>query len=293
MKKAMRAIVYAAFYLMSLLPYKALYALSGLLYAMTYRLLRYRLSTARHNLATAFPEKSREELRRIERDFYRWLSDYFVETVKLMTVSQKELMRHVEFRGTEAVEDCFDRGQACAGVLGHYCNWELLSAAGKVFTRHQEAVFGLVYAPIPNKTIDSLFIKTRQSMGGVCVPKKDILRYLMSFRRQNLMNIFGYMADQEPQCSNARTQLTFLNRTIMAVTGPEKIARKMGNAVFYVDMERPERGKYTCTFRLLTADAASLPEHEMTKRFFAMLEQTVRRDPRFYLWTLNKVKNQE
>jgi len=67
----------------------------------------------------------------------------------------------------------------------------------------------------------------------------------------------------------------------------------MGNAVFYVDMERPERGKYTCTFRLLTADAASLPEHEMTKRFFAMLEQTVRRDPRFYLWTLNKVKNQE
>ena len=119
-----------------------------------------------------------------------------------MTVSQKELMRHVEFRGTEAVEDCFDRGQACAGVLGHYCNWELLSAAGKVFTRHKEAVVGLVYAPIPNKTIDSLFIKTRQSMGGVCVPKKDILRYLVSFRRQNLMNIFGYMADQS---RNAQT----------------------------------------------------------------------------------------
>ena len=123
MKKAMPAIVYAAFLLMSLLPYKALYALSGVLYLVTYRIVRYRLSTARRNMAAAFPEKSREELRRMEQGFYRWLSDYFVETVKLMTVSHKELMRHVEFRGTEAVEDCFDRGQACTGILGHYCNW--------------------------------------------------------------------------------------------------------------------------------------------------------------------------
>lgn len=293
MKKAMRAVVYAAFYLVSLLPYKALYALSGILYAMTYHVMRYRLSMTRRNLAVAFPEKSAEELRNIERGFYRWLSDYFVETLKLMTVSQKELMRHVEFRGTEAVEDCFDRGQACAGILGHYGNWELLSAVGKTFTRHKEAVVGLVYAPISNKVVDRLFIKTRQSMGGLCIPKKDILRYLASFRRQNLMNIFGYMADQEPECHNALTQITFLNRTINAVTGPEKIARKMGNAVFYVDMERPERGRYICTFRLLTADVASLPEHEMTRRFFAMLEQTIRRDPRFYLWTLDKVKDKE
>lgn len=58
MKKAMRAIVYATFYLLSLLPYKALYALSGILYAVTYHILRYRLSTARRNLATAFPEKA-------------------------------------------------------------------------------------------------------------------------------------------------------------------------------------------------------------------------------------------
>ena len=138
MKKALRTIAYAAFYLVSLLPYKALYALSDVLYVMTYRIVRYRLSAVRRNMAVAFPEKSREELRRIEQDFYRWLSDYFVETVKLMTVSHKELMRHVEFRGTEAVEDCFDRGQACVGILGHYCNWELLSAAGKMFTRHKE-----------------------------------------------------------------------------------------------------------------------------------------------------------
>lgn len=293
MKESMQAIVYAVFYLISLLPYKALYALSGVLFATTYHILRYRISTTRRNLAAAFPEKSQEELRRIERGFYRWLSDYFVETVKLMTVSHKELMRHVEFRGTEAIEDCFDRGQACAGILGHYCNWELLSAAGKAFTRHKEAVVGLVYAPIPNKTIDRLFIKIRQSMGGVCVPKRDILRYLVSFRRQNLMNIFGYMADQEPQCHNASMQLTFLNRTIAAVAGPEKIARKMGNAVFYVDVERPVRGKYVCTFRLITADAVSLPEHEVTRRFFAMLEQSVRRDPRFYLWTQERSRNEQ
>lgn len=287
----LQAIAYAAFYLISLLPYRALYALSGVLYFFTYRVARYRLSTARRNIAAAFPGKSREELRRMERGFYRWLSDYFVETVKLMSVSHEELMRHVEFRGTEAVEDCFDRGQACAGILGHYCNWELLSAAGKVFTRHKEAVVGLIYAPLSSKTLDRLFIKIRQSMGGVCVPKRDILRYLTSFRNQNLMNIFGYMADQRPQCPNSQLRLTFLNRTANVMTGAERIARKMGNAVFYVDMERPGRGRYVCTFRLITDNPSSMPRHEITRRFFEMLEQSVRRDPCLYLWTMDKAEN--
>ena len=82
----MQAIVYAAFYLISLLPYRALYALSGVLYFFTYRVARYRLAVVRRNIGAAFPEKDREELRRIEKGFYRWLSDYFVETVKMISV---------------------------------------------------------------------------------------------------------------------------------------------------------------------------------------------------------------
>ena len=283
-------LAYSTFYLLSLLPYRALYALSDFFYVVVYHVARYRIGVVRRNLSTSFPEKDGDELRRIERGFYRWLCDYFVETVKLMTVSRKELLRHVEFRGTDAIEDSFDRGQTCAGILGHYCNWELLSATGLMFTRHTEAVVGLIYHPLHNKTFDRLFIKMRQSMGGVCVPKQDILRYLISFRRQNLMNIFGYIADQAPKYQNIHLWLPFLGHETPVFTGAERIIRKMNNTVFYIDVERPRRGKYIYTFVPMTADPNSLPEYEITRRFFAMLEQTIRRDPRFYLWTHDRWK---
>lgn len=288
--KIITALTYAAFYLVSLLPYRALYVLSDIFHVIVYDVARYRLKVVRGNLATSFPEKSPAELKSIERGFYRWLCDYFVETVKLLTVSRAELLRHVEFRGLEEVEDSFDRGQTCAGILGHYGNWELLSATGLAFRRHREAVVGLIYHPLRNRMFDRIFIKMRQSMGGVCVPKQDILRYLVSFRRQGLMNIFGYIADQAPRYQNTHLWLPFLNHDTPVFTGAERIMRKMGNTVFYIDVERPRRGHYIYTFRLMTDNPAALPEHEITRRYFSMLENTIRRDPRYYLWSHNRWK---
>ncbi len=288
--KLLQVIAYAAFYLVSLLPYRALYVLADVLHVIVYDVVRYRLKVVRRNIATSFPEKSPAELRSIERGFYRWLCDYFVETIKLMTVSREELLRHVEFRGTELIEDSFDRGQTCAGILGHYGNWELLSATGITFRRHPEAVVGLIYHPLRNQVFDRLFIKIRQSMGGVCVPKQDILRYLVQFRSQGVMNIFGYIADQSPKYQNIHLWLPFLGHDTPVFTGAERIMRKMDNTVFYIDVERPARGKYVYTFKPMTDKPGELPEYEITRRFFAMLEQTIRRNPSCYLWSHNRWK---
>lgn len=288
--KLLQVIAYAAFYLVSLLPYRALYVLADVLHVIVYDVVRYRLKVVRRNIATSFPEKSPAELRSIERGFYRWLCDYFVETIKLMTVSREELLCHVEFRGTELIEDSFDRGQTCAGILGHYGNWELLSATGITFRRHPEAVVGLIYHPLRNQVFDRLFIKIRQSMGGVCVPKQDILRYLVKFRSQGVMNIFGYIADQAPKYQNIHLWLPFLGHDTPVFTGAERIMRKMDNTVFYIDVERPARGKYVYTFKPMTDKPGELPEYEITRRFFAMLEQTIRRNPSCYLWSHKRWK---
>lgn len=290
MKEFLYNIVYGIFYLASKLPYRVLYAISDIAYLVLYNIVRYRRDIVRSNITSAFPEKSMEECIAIEHGFYKWFCDYFVETVKLMSVSRQELLRHIEFRGTDKIEECFDRGQTCAGILGHYGNWELLSATGLVIKKHPEAVIGLIYHPLRSQLFDRLFINMRQSMGGVCVPKKDILRYLVSFRSQNLMNLFGYIADQAPRYRNIHLWLPFLNHDTPVFTGAERIMRKMNNAVFYIDVERPERGKYIYTFKLMTDKPGEMPEFEITKKFFVMLEQTIRREPRFYLWSHNRWK---
>ena len=202
MKHFLHSIAYAAFYALSRLPYGVLYFISDLFYPLVYYVARYRRTIVRHNITTAMPDKSLKECIKIEKEFYRWLCDYFVEALKLMSVSRQELLRHIEFRNAEEIEQCFDNGQTCAAILGHYCNWELLSATGLSFKTHTEAVCGLIYHPLRNHLFDRIFIKLRQSMGGVCIPKKDILRYLVQFKRQKVMSLFGYIADQSP---NTRT----------------------------------------------------------------------------------------
>lgn len=290
MKEFLYNIIYGIFYLVSKLPYRALYVISDIANLVLYHIVRYRRDIVRRNITSAFPEKSLEDCISIERGFYKWFCDYFVETVKLMSVSRQELLSRIEFRGIDKIEECFDRGQTCAGILGHYGNWELLSATVLVIKKHPEAVIGLIYHPLRSQLFDRLFINMRQSMGGVCVPKKDILRYLVSFRSQNLMNLFGYIADQAPRYRNIHLWLPFLNHDTPVFTGAERIMRKMNNAVFYIDVERPERGKYIYTFKLMTDKPGEMPEFEITKKFFVMLEQTIRREPRFYLWSHNRWK---
>ena len=288
--KIIYPIVKGLAYAISLLPFSALYALSDCLYLIVYRLVGYRKKVVQRNLTTSFPEKDLKEIKSIERGFYHFLCDYFMETLKLMSITPEKMLQHIEFRGVEQMEECFDNGQTCAAILGHYCNWEYLSTIGLGFKRYPEAIMGLIYHPLYNKVADRLFIDLRQHLGGVCIAKKDILRHLITYKRENKMSLFGYISDQAPKWESIHLWLPFLGHDTPVFTNGEKLMRKMNNAVFYVDMERPQRGKYIVTFRLITRTPNELEPNAITRQFFTMLEDTIRREPRYYLWSHNRWK---
>ncbi|MBQ9570697.1 MAG: acetyltransferase, partial [Prevotella sp.] len=89
-------IVYAVFYVMSLLPLRVMYVMSDLLFPIAYYVVRYRRHIVRSNLQTSFPEKSPAEILHIETRFYHWFLDYFFETIKLLTISSERLLQHLE-----------------------------------------------------------------------------------------------------------------------------------------------------------------------------------------------------
>ena len=55
-------------------------------------------------------------------------------------------------------------------------------------------------------------------------------------------------------------------------------------------MNRPKRGYYTATYKLITRTPNDLPDDDITRRFFLMLEETIRREPAYYLWSHNRWK---
>lgn len=278
-------LLYSAVYCLSRLPLGLLYVLSTGLYFLIYYLARYRRRVVRRNIATSFPTKTKAEIIRIERKYYRWMSDCIVETVKMLTISPREMSRRMEFRGVEEMEKCFDQGQSCAAILGHYCNWEWLAAAGLGFHEKYNAAMGLIYHPLRNKAFDRLMIAIRSHLGGICIAKRDILRAAIRLRQEQRPSLLGYIADQSPKWENIHLFLDFMNHDTPVFTGAEKIMRKMNNAVFYVDMARPRRGHYICTFRLISREVQAMEENAITRRFFKLLEGNILQQPQYYLWS--------
>lgn len=278
----------AFFKAVSLLPLRMLYIFSDFEYLVMYYVAKYRRNIVRNNLSSAFPEKDIKDIKRIERKFYRWFCDYFFEAIKLMSISREELQQRFIVTNSEEVEECFRQGQDVATILGHYCNWEWLSNVGIYLP--SERIKGLIYKPLRNKAMDEVYKYLRSHHGGTPIPKNDILRYLVQYRRQNLRSIFGYIADQGPKWQDIHLWLPFLNHETPVFTGAERIMRKMNNAVFYVEMSRPRRGYYQCTYKLITKDPNSLDNYEITRKFFSMLEETINKEPSYYLWTHNRWK---
>ena len=57
----------------------------------------YRRKIVRQNLTKSFPEKRLNEIREIERRFYRYFCDLFLETFKTLTISKDRMIKHCKF----------------------------------------------------------------------------------------------------------------------------------------------------------------------------------------------------
>ena len=114
MNKVVYYLVSSLWYLLSLLPFCIHYLFSDFIYLIIYRLIGYRVKIVRQNLTTSFPEKSESEIREIERKFYHRLCDYFVEAVKMRTMSERQIRRHMVFKNTEALNMCIAEEQSIA-----------------------------------------------------------------------------------------------------------------------------------------------------------------------------------
>ena len=282
------ALAYGFWLLLSLLPFWALYVLSDLLYLLIGKLVRYRHRVIWNNLTTSFPEKSEEELRTIEKAFYRWFCDYVVETIKLMTISKKKLMRHMTFTGLDEFNQVLREGQSCAVYLGHYGNWEWITSLS--YWVPEDVLCTQLYHPLENESFDKLFKYVRERQQGVCIPMQDSLRTILGYKRDQQTIVVGYIADQKPHWVNIHRWIPFLNHDTPVLTGSERIIRKTREAVFYGDMRRIRRGYYNCEMKLVTREPQDMEEFEVTDVYFRLLEETIRREPPLWLWSHDQWK---
>ena len=258
------------------------------MYLLIYRLVGYRKQVVRQNLRNSFPQKQQEELRHIEHQFYHFLCDYFVETVKLITMTKQEMRRRMVFKNTELVNKLASEGQSCAVYLGHYCNWEWVTSLPLWVTGNAQC--GQIYHPLENPESDRLFLKLRQRWGAVCIPMAETIRHIVKYNQEGTPVVIGYISDQVPFWNNIHHWCQFLEQDTPVLTGTERLARKLNHAVICLDVSRPRRGYYEAEFKLITRTPKDTSDYELTDAYFQMLEQSIRKHPQYWLWTHKRWK---
>ena len=280
-------IAYGFWYLMSLLPLWVLYIISDILCLLVADVVRYRYKVIWNNLKTSFPEKTDQELKKIQRGFYHYFCDYLVETIKLMTMSQDELRKRMTFTGMEEFNKALSEGQSLGVYLGHLGNWEWITAMP---LWEPDALCCQLYHPLENEYFDRLFKYVRERQGALCIPMQESLRKIIQFRREGKPLVVGYISDQVPLWWNIHHWLDFLHHDTPVLTGAERIVKHTGQAFVYGDVTRVKRGYYNCEMKVIRRDTKDIPDYELTDIYFHELEKSILRQPEIYLWSHNRWK---
>ena len=274
----------------SLLPLSVLYFISDvILYPLVYYVARYRLKVVRKNLRNSFPDKSHNELKSIEKKFYRHFADLLVEIVHGYRASDEEMREHVVFENVDLVEELAQKTQGVIAYLGHMGNWEWIADLNKRFVDRSMVEYN-IYRQLKNPNSDKMMLELRSKRGGECIEKKQLLRKLVSLRHANHSFVLGMLSDQKPSKRSTYAWTQFLNQETAFLNGSEVLAKKFGYSAVYAHILSPKRGQYTVRFELITDNPAAMPDEEMTKKYAALLEQNIHAQPEQWLWTHNRWK---
>lgn len=278
----------AVLWMAGVLPLRVTHLLSATVGWLLGDVVRYRRRVVMGNLRSAFPEMDDKRIKDIARKYYRFLGDYFVETARMSQMSRDEIESRMRFDNIEELDADLAAGKSVTLYLGHYCNWEWVSSIPLHLT--SECRSGQIYHPLENKGVDDAFLELRSRWGAECVAMADTLRWIARHRKAGVPTVVGYIADQVPLYDAVHCFVDFLNHDTPVFTGPERLARMLRGPVYYLDISCKGRGRYVGRFIKLTDDASSLEPFELTRRYFALLQDTIRRAPQYWLWSHNRWK---
>lgn len=279
-------IVYGFLYLLSMLPLKMLYIFSDGIYFLVYHIMGYRKDVVRKNLEIAFPEKSIEEKKKIEKQFFKNFIDNFIETLKLLSGGSKFATKHF-FTDNTLLEQEFAKGKKLQFHLGHNFNWELGNIGMTSYTSFKMLS---VYMPVKNKVFEKLMLKIRTVSGNAVLPATDMKNAMLPYR--NTQYLLALIADQVPGDPSKAFWLNFFGRPTPFIRGPERGAAAGNLAVIFGQIHKVKRGYYTLTYELCTSDAASMPTGEITRRYVRYLEKVIREHPEMWLWSHRRWKKE-
>lgn len=275
--------------LLSRLPFSVLYVVSDVLFVVSFYVLGYRKSVVQKNLKNSFPDKSRKELKQIEKEFYANLCDYAVETIKLLTISGEELKKRMVYKNPEIVNQFSEKNQSILLLTSHQFNWEWLLTSGCLYL---PLGVDFVYQRQSSETFNEFSLMGRTRFGAYPVERSKVAREAV--KRKNILRGIAIMADQFPGHHNHKKYWTnFLNQRTAFYLGLGQLASLTQYPAVFYGIKKIKRGYYEAEGFVVSRPPYEKESQQIVEDYITATEQIIRHQPAGWLWSHNRWKARE
>lgn len=275
--------------LLSYLPFWVLYLFSDFLFLVSYRLVGYRKKIVRKNLINSFPEKGENELKKIEKQFYKDLCDYGVETLKLLTLSAEELKKRMVYKNPELVKQFSDANQSILLLTSHQFNWEWLLTSGCLYL---SLGVDFVYQKQSSKTFDAFSLAGRTRFGAFPIERSQVGREVI--KRKNILRGVAIMADQFPgHASDKKHWTQFLNQNTAFFFGLSQVAYMTQYPAVFYGIRKIKRGYYEAEGFIVSMPPYEKGSQQIVDNYAKASEKIIQQYPSGWLWSHNRWKSRD
>ena len=282
----MKYLKFLPFYILSTIPLRILYLISDFVFVLIYYLIKYRREVVRGNLENAFPNKTRVEIIRIEKKFYKHFCDVLFEAIKCLTISKKSIKKRFQVKNIDIIEEAYLRKESVIMYTGHHGNWEWFSFL-PLYLPYQITTF---YQKLSSGYFNHLMLVIRSRFGVICIESAQGYRTLVKLRQEKKITLNIIIGDQSPGKTSSMHWVNFLNQETAFLVGADIISKKMDYLVIFPSIHKHRRGVYEVEYKLISSNPKQMEKSRIINLYAEKLEESIIKSPELWLWSHRRWK---
>jgi KDO2-lipid IV(A) lauroyltransferase len=282
-------LIYPILWIISILPFRLLYILSDCIYFLVYYIIGYRKKTVQENLKIALPYLTDIERKKIEKKFYKHMCDMFLEMIKTISITKKQINERFKFINLDVYLELEKKGKSIALNCAHYASYEWVISMNNYITFKGFAI----YKKIANPYFDKLVKDIRSKYKAYLITTKETKSTIEHNTKNGILSVYGFASDQTPRWSKTLHWHHFMGIETPIHIGAESLAKQYNMNVIYLKVKKVKRGFYEAYFEVLTENINSIPDYKLSELFMSKVEQQIYEAPEFYLWTHKRWKHKK
>ncbi len=282
-------IVYPLVWIISRLPMRVLYIVSDFFFLLIFYVFNYRKKVVMQNLTLAFPEKDEKEKRRIMKAFFKHFIDIMIESVKGLSISEKEMQRRYIFKNPEFVKKYVTEGRSIAMVGAHQANWEW-SISMPLWVKVNSYA---AYTKLANPYFEKVVKRMREKFGFIGYKTTNTVKGMQKNFNDGTQGLYLLLSDQSPQLHKTFYWSSFLGIKVPVHTGAEMLSKRFNMVIINYSVTKVKRGYFEVEFDLISDQPNDHKNFELTEKYLRITERNIRKQPEFYLWSHRRFKHRD